>query len=106
MRRERVPQGVRAHLAVEPGSPGVPLDDLVEPLAREAAAAVVEEQGGLHAVAGQTRAPPAGGRARGGEGGGGRGGGGGAERREPLLGALAARAQDAGLEIHVTDLEA
>src|SRR3954462_1707841 len=41
VRRERVAEGVRAHAVLEPGAAGVALDDLVEPLARQAAAPVV-----------------------------------------------------------------
>ena len=98
VRRERVAQRVRAHLRGQPGRARVALDDLVEPLARQPGAAVVEEQARLQPVAGQPRAAAlevdlqraAGGRA---------------DRDEPLLGALAARAQDALLEVHVADLE-
>src|SRR5437588_7561559 len=59
--RERVAQRVRAHLAVEAGRLRVPLDDLVEALAREAAAALVDEQARLRAPAYERRAPPRGG---------------------------------------------
>ncbi len=89
---------VGAHLAVEPGSAGVALDDLVQPLAGEPGAAVVDEQRGLEPVADEPRPAAADvgdERARGGR----------ADRHEPLLGALAAGAQDPGLEVDVAELE-
>ena len=85
-------------LPVEPRAARVALDDLVEALAGEPAAAVVEEQRGLHAVAHEPRPAPAeigDERARGGR----------ADRHQALLGALAAGPQHAGLEVHVADLE-
>src|SRR3954447_25081592 len=96
--REGVAQRVRAHLARQPGGGRVALDDLVEALAREAVAAVVDEQPRLVVVADQLRAAAA-------EVGAERARGGGADRHHPLLGALAAGAQDARLEVEVADLE-
>ena len=98
VRGEAVAQRVRAHLRSEPGGRGVALHDLVEPLAGQAAAALVDEQARLPAVADQSPAPAL-------EVGGERAGRSGADRHEPLLGALAAGAQDAGLEVDVTRLE-
>src|SRR3954468_1175092 len=96
--RERVVQRVRAHLARQPRGGRVALDDLVEALAREAVAAVVDEQPRLVVVADQLRAAAA-------EVGAERPRGGGADRHHPLLGALAAGAQDARFEVEVADLE-
>src|SRR4051794_39444947 len=48
---EGVAEGVRAHLVLEPGRARVALDDLVEALARQAAAAVVDEQARFQPVA-------------------------------------------------------
>ena len=83
----------------EPRGARVALDDLVEALARQAAAAVVDEQPRLVAVADELRAAAAevGADAR--------AVAARADRHEPLLGALAAGAQDAGLEVDVADLE-
>jgi hypothetical protein len=98
MGREGVAQRVRAHLVGEPGRGGVALDDLVEALAREPGPAPVHEQLRLPAVADQAR--PAAlevDRERAGRRG--------PDRDEPLLVALAARAQDARLEVDVPRLE-
>ena len=57
MRRERVAQRVRAHPALQAGAARVALDDLVEALAREAAAAVVDEQVALLAQADERGRP-------------------------------------------------
>ena len=98
VRGERVAQRVRAHLAREPRRRGVALDDLVEALARQAAAAVVDEQPRLEAVADEPRpaahevdAERAGGLA--------------ADGHDPLLVALAAGAQLAAVEVEVGELE-
>src|SRR3954454_13655935 len=95
---EAVAQGMRAHLAGEAGVAGVALDDLVEPLAGQRAAAEVDEEPRLVAVADQLRAaaaqvavdrgdrlPP--------------------QRHQPLLRALAASAQYPLAQIDVPQLE-
>ena len=98
MRGEGVAQRVRAHLAREPRRGGVALDDLVEALAREPAAAVVDEQPGLVAVPDEPRpaadevdAERAGGLA--------------ADGHDPLLVPLAAGAQLAAVEVEVRELD-
>ena len=58
VRGEAVAQRVRAHLAVEPRGLGVALDDLVEPLAGQRAAAEVDEQLALRLGPDQLRAVP------------------------------------------------
>jgi hypothetical protein len=91
---EGVPQRVRAHPSFQPGGAGVALDDLVEALPRESGAAEVDEQVPLIADPHQAgtcvlnvgaerldRLRP--------------------DRDDPLLGPLAARAQDPGLEIEL-----
>ena len=95
---ERVAQRVRAHPVREAGRGRVALDDLVEALARQAGAAVVDEQARLEPVADE---PPAPAREVGVDG----ARGGGADRHDPLLGALAAGLQDPGLEVDVGGLE-
>ena len=57
MRGEAVPQRVRAHAALEPGGAGVPPDDLVEPLAAERSATLVDEERGLLPQADHLRTP-------------------------------------------------
>src|SRR5271154_2438551 len=52
---EGVSERVRAHPLLEPGAAGMRLDDLVEALARQPAAAEIEEQGRVHAVYEQQR---------------------------------------------------
>jgi hypothetical protein len=95
---EGVAQRVRAHLAGEPRGGRVALDDLVEPLARETVATVVDEQPCLEAVADQLRAAVA-------EVGAERSRRGPADGDHPLLRALAAGTQDAPLQVQVADLE-
>jgi hypothetical protein len=95
---ERVAQGVRAHAIGEPGGVGVALDDLVQALAGEAGAAVVDEQARLEPFADQLGPAAA-------EVGVDRARRRAADRHEPFLGALAAGAQDARLEVHVAGLE-
>src|ERR1700691_3450913 len=101
MRGEAVAERVRAHALAEAGAAGVALDDLVEPLTREAPAAAVEEHRRLRAggPAGEQRGAP--------------GAGVGEQcghrlapdRTDPLLRALSACAQQAFLEIDVGELE-
>src|SRR4051812_42860493 len=90
---------MRAHAVGEARGRGVPLDDLVEALAGEAGATVVDEQARLEAIADDPRAALgkvcADGARRGR-----------ADGDDPLLGALAARPQDADLEVDVAGLEA
>src|SRR5262245_56970001 len=91
VRREAVAERVRTHPGRQSGRGRVALDDLVEALACEAGAALVDEQPRLPALADESRAAALevrGERPR----------GGGADRYEPLLRSLAARAEDAGLE--------
>ena len=86
VRSERVAQRVRAHPVLQPAFARVALDDLVEPLAAEAAAALVDEEVRLVANADELRAaalqvdPDGGERLA-------------PDRDEPLLRALAASAQ-------------
>src|SRR3954465_11667478 len=94
-----VAEGVRAHLAVEPDVLGVALDDLVEALASEGAAAEVDEELGLGRGAHELRTTrtqvaahsrsslPT-------------------ERHGSLLGPLAVRPREAALDVDVADLEA
>src|ERR1700760_3354702 len=86
MRRERVAQRVRAHPRLETCAARVPLDDLVETLARQSRAPAVDEQLRLAARAEQRRAPA---RAVDAE----RGDRLAPDRHEPFLRALAACAQ-------------
>ena len=57
VRGERVSQRVRTHSPREPSAAGVPLNDLVETLAREPAAASVQEHTRLLAQADEPRTP-------------------------------------------------
>ena len=98
VRREGVAQGVRAHPVAEPGGLGVAQDDLVEALPRQRPAAEVDEQlalvvGSDHLRSARAQIHPD------------RGDGLAADRYQPLLGALAPRADDAVLEVDVGDLE-
>src|SRR3954454_614068 len=95
---EGVAQGVRAHAVGQAGARRVPADDLVEALARQLPAAEVHEQVHLGAVLDQLWAPAlevdvhrAHGRL--------------ADRHDALLRTLAARAQDALVEVDVAQLE-
>src|SRR5205823_4406424 len=91
-------QGVRAHPVREARAAGVPLDDLVETLSGEAAAAQVHEHPLLVAQADELRTSEAqiglealyGLRP---------------DRDDPLLGSLAAGAQDSGVEIKLGELQ-
>src|SRR3954447_25691553 len=96
--REGVAQRVRAHPPLEAGGARVALDDLVEALARQAAAAAVEDETRLVAQPDErgTAAVEVGARGEDGLA---------ADRHEALLAALAAGAQDPGLEVDVADLE-
>src|SRR5262245_12335254 len=95
---EGVAEGVRAHLAVEAGIVGVALDDLVEPLAGQSAAAEVDEQLALEPAADELltagsqvaldRAPRLA-----------------AERDDPLLRALSVGADEPAGHVDVADLE-
>ena len=96
---EAVAQRVRAHLAAEAGGAGVALDDLVEALAAERAAAEVDEQLRLVALADQLRPAAA-------QVGGDRRDRLAAERDEPLLRALAAGAQEALAQVEVAPARA
>src|SRR3954468_660957 len=103
-------QGVRAHPVGETGGVRVALDDLVEALAGEAAAAMVFEQPRLEPVADEPRPAPGHVRAAGlrpptAEVGAAGARGRGADRDQPLLGSLAARPQDPGLGVDVLRLE-
>ena len=82
-----------------PGAPGVAADDLVEALAGQPAAAQVDEHAPLGPQPDQLRPPPLEVRAQ-------RLDRLAADRHDPLLGALAAGAQDAGLEVELGQLEA
>src|SRR5215218_4783142 len=95
---EAVAQRVRAHLARQAGVAGVALDDLVETLPGQRAAAEIDEQLRLVALADELRPAAAKvavdrrDRLA-------------AERNQPLLGALAASAQEALAQFHVAELE-
>jgi hypothetical protein len=95
---ERVAQRVRAHPPVEARGAGVALDDLVEALAGQARPAVVDEEVALLAQADHPRAPVL-------QVGADRGDRVAADGHEPLLRALAPRAQDPRVEVDVADLE-
>src|SRR5208283_6017236 len=101
MSGERVAQGVGAHPVLETGALRVALDDLVEALARETGSAPVQEQptAGAAPARGEEHRAPA--RAVDPQ----RSDGLTADRHEPLLRALAARAHDPLLEVHVLQLE-
>src|SRR6188472_357652 len=91
---EAVAQGVWAHLACQAGIAGVALDDFVEALATQRAAAEVDEELRLVAVADQLRPAAA-------EVTGDRRDRLAAERHQPFLAALAAGAQEALVQIDV-----
>src|SRR4051812_42187051 len=98
VRGEGVAQRVRAHPVLEPDGARMALDDLVEALPREAGATAVDEQMPRVGGGGQLRAAALEVEAHGGD-------GLAPDRDEALLGALAAGAQHAGLQVEVTDLE-
>src|SRR5918999_3749852 len=98
MRRERVPERVRAHAVREPGGLRVAAHDLVEALPRELAAAEVDEEVRLRDAldepwAATLQIDAQGPQRRL------------ADRHDPLLRALAAGTQDALLDVHVQELE-
>src|SRR4051794_10461049 len=98
VRGERVAQRVRAHPALEADLAGVALDDLVEALAGQAAAAPVDDEARLVAQADERGPAARAVRA-------GRDDRLAADRDEALLRALAARTEHAGVEVDVADLE-
>src|SRR4051794_25896080 len=98
MRREAVAQGVRAHLPGEAGGACVALNDLVEALAAQRAAAEVDEETRLVAFADQLWATAA-------QVGGDRRNRLATERHQPFLVALAAGAQEALVQVDVGQLQ-
>src|SRR5689334_13279439 len=98
MRGERVAQRVRAHPPLEAGGARVALDDLVEALAGKPAAAAVDDEARLVAQTDERGPTAVEVRARGEH-------RLAADRHDPLLAALAAGAQDAGLEVEIRDVE-